>query len=198
MTEERNDLRYGRKKGNWHIPGTDYENKYTGNVNTFIRFLIQYIIYNKKGVLTIKNANDLSGHDLNFLYFYNLELINVKFIDADLHGIIFENADLSDCNFKGLCKGGVCWCKDGFTGPSCETQVDLSIEAAAMGAQDERSKLIASAASLPMNIVCIIGFGAFVIGLVGAIVWRKKIEARNKDMKNSVSNSYMKVPLFQQ
>ena len=104
----------------------------------------------------------------------------------------------SDCNFKGLCKGGVCWCKDGFTGPSCETLVDLSIEAAAMGAQDERSKLIASAASLPMNIVCIIGFGAFVIGLVGAMVWRKKIEARNKDLKNSVSNSYMKVPLFQQ
>ena len=100
-TEERNDLRYGRKKGNWHIPGTDYENKYTGNVNTFIRFLIQYIIYNKKDVLTIQNNNDLSGHDLNFLYFYNLKLINVKFIDADLHGIIFENVDLTDCNFKG-------------------------------------------------------------------------------------------------
>ena len=105
----------------------------------------------------------------------------------------------NDCNFKGLCKGGVCWCKDGFTGPSCETQVDLSIEASAMNAQTERSKILASAASLPMNIVCIIGFGSFVIGLVGAMVWRKKVEARNRDnMKTSVSNSYMKVPLFQQ
>ena len=104
----------------------------------------------------------------------------------------------SDCNFKGLCKGGVCWCKDGFTGPACETGVDLSIEASAMNAQNERSKLLANTASLPMNVVCIIGFGSFVIGLVGAMVWRKKLEARNSNMKSGASNGYMKVPLFQQ
>ena len=104
----------------------------------------------------------------------------------------------NDCNFKGLCKGGVCWCKDGFTGPACETGVDLSIEASAMNAQNERSKLLANTASLPMNVVCIIGFGSFVIGLVGAMVWRKKLEARNSNMKSGASNGYMKVPLFQQ
>jgi len=99
-TEERNDLKYGRKKGNWHMPGKDYENKYTGNVNTFIRFLIQYVVYNKSKYQIVI---DLSGHDLNFLYFYNLkdQLKGVSFKDADLHGIVFEDVDLSGCNFKG-------------------------------------------------------------------------------------------------
>jgi hypothetical protein len=77
------------------------------------------------------------------------------------------------CSYKGLCKAGKCWCKDGFTGANCGTPVDMS----AMNTDESSNKMLASAPLIPMNVVVVIGVAAFVLGLVGAVYYRRKQEA---------------------
>ena len=77
------------------------------------------------------------------------------------------------CSYKGLCKAGKCWCKDGFTGSNCGTPVDMS----ASTAGESNNNMLASAPLVPMNVVVVIGIAAFVLGLVGAVYYRRKQEA---------------------
>jgi len=95
------------------------------------------------------------------------------------------------CSHNGICQANQCWCKDGFKGVDCAEAIDLA--SAAAQSRSTNSDIITSAPLIPMNLVVVVGVGAFVLGLVGA-TWRQKKNER--DMFLRQASPHMKTPLF--
>ena len=95
------------------------------------------------------------------------------------------------CNHNGICQANKCWCKDGFKGIDCAESVDLA--SSIQQTHITNNDMITSAPLIPMNLVVVVGVGAFVIGLVGAM-WRQKKHER--DMILRQASPHMKAPLF--